>query len=60
MMKDEAFKVACLSAAVTVWASGKLDQTWGAASKPEEMVKHITDFAAMLYNARPRRSRQPV
>jgi hypothetical protein len=55
MMKDEAFKVACLNAAVTVWASGKLDQAWGAASTPEDMVKRITDFAAMLYTARPRK-----
>ena len=60
MMRDAAFKVACLNAAVTVWASGKLDQAWGAASKPEDMVKQISDFAAMLYDARARRSRQPV
>lgn len=59
-MKDESFKMACLNAAVTVWASGKLDQAWGAASKPEDMVKQISDFAAMLYDARPRRSREPA
>ena len=59
-MKDEAFKVACLNAAVSVWANGKLEQAWGAASKPEDIVKQITEFAAMLYNARPRRSTQPV
>ncbi|HEV2546219.1 MAG TPA: hypothetical protein VGU20_02680 [Stellaceae bacterium] len=51
-MKDEAFKAACLQAAATVWASGKLDHmAGGKVSNPEDQVEHITKFAAMLYIA---------
>jgi hypothetical protein len=48
--KRDALKAACLQAAATVWASGKL-HAHHEGQTPQEHANQVADFALLLYRA---------
>jgi hypothetical protein len=53
--RRDALRAACLQAAATVWATGKLHPHYGA-NTPQQHADGLADFALLLYQAWTRRN----